>query len=45
MTYELWILLAAGLWGLVHLSAASFAFKSQVGNAYTVVSCFYRCMC
>ena len=36
MTFELWTLMAAGLLGLVHLSAASFAFKAQVGNAYTV---------
>jgi len=36
MTLELWILLAAGFLGLVHLSAASFTFKSQVGNSYTV---------
>lgn len=36
MSYELWVLLAACLLGLVHLSAASFAFKAQVGNAYTV---------
>ena len=36
MTAELWILAAAALLGLVHLSAASFAFKAQVGNAYSV---------
>ncbi|MCA8900769.1 MAG: MAPEG family protein [Hyphomonas sp.] len=36
MTYELWVLLGAVLMGLVHLSAASFSFKAQVGNAYTV---------
>jgi uncharacterized MAPEG superfamily protein len=36
MTIELWILLGAALLGLVHLSAASFAFKAQVGNRYTV---------
>ncbi len=36
MTFELWILLAAALLGIVHLSAASFAFRSQVGNKYTV---------
>lgn len=36
MTLELWILLAAAFLGLVHLSAASFTFKAQVGNAYTV---------
>ena len=36
MTFELYILLAAVLLGLVHLTAASFSFKAQVGNAYTV---------
>ncbi len=36
MIFEFWMLLAASLLGLVHLSAASFAFKAQVGNAYTV---------
>lgn len=36
MTFELWVLLAAALLGLVHLSAASFTFKAQVGNQYTV---------
>ena len=36
MTWELYALLAAVLLGLVHLSAASFAFKAQVGNRYTV---------
>jgi uncharacterized MAPEG superfamily protein len=36
MTSELYTLLAAVLLGLVHLSAASFSFKAQVGNAYTV---------
>jgi uncharacterized MAPEG superfamily protein len=36
MTFELWTLLAASLLGLIHLSAASFMFKAQVGNAYTV---------
>ncbi len=36
MTFELWILLAAALLGLVHLSAASFTFKAQVGNEYTI---------
>lgn len=36
MTFELWMLVAAALLGLVHLSAASFSFKAQVGNAYTV---------
>lgn len=36
MTFELYALGAATLLGLVHLSAASFAFKAQVGNRYTV---------
>lgn len=36
MTLELWMLFGAALLGIVHLSAASFAFKSQVGNRYTV---------
>lgn len=36
MTLELWILLAAGLLGLVHMTVASFTFKAQVGNRYTV---------
>jgi uncharacterized MAPEG superfamily protein len=36
MTIELWSLLLAALLGLVHLSAASFAFKAQVGNRYGV---------
>lgn len=36
MTFELYILVAATALGLVHLSAASFAFKAQVGNRYTV---------
>ena len=36
MTFELWVLLAASLLGLVHLSAASFSFKAQVGNTYSV---------
>lgn len=36
MTLELWMLLAAGLLGLVHIGAASFTFKAQVGNTYTV---------
>ena len=36
MTHDLWILFWAGLLGLVHLSVASFAFKAQVGNAYSV---------
>ena len=36
MTGELYALLAAVLLGLVHLTAASFSFKAQVGNKYTV---------
>ena len=36
MTLELWSLLIASLLGIIHLSAASFTFKAQVGNAYTV---------
>lgn len=36
LTHELWILLATALLGLVHVSLASFAFKSQVGNRYTI---------
>lgn len=36
MTVELYGLLAAVVIGLVHLTAASFSFKSQVGNKYTV---------
>jgi uncharacterized MAPEG superfamily protein len=36
VTPELWILLAAALLGLVQLSVASFTYKAQAGNAYTV---------
>lgn len=36
MDFELYVLMGAVLLGLVHLSAASFAFKAQVGNKYTV---------
>ncbi len=36
MTHDLWILFGACILGLVHLSAASFVFKAQAGNAYTV---------
>ncbi len=36
MTFELWIWLSAALLGLVHMTAASFTFKAQVGNRYTV---------
>lgn len=33
---ELFVLFVAVVWGLVHISADSFSFKAQVGNAYTV---------
>lgn len=36
MSFEAWALFAAMLLGLAHLTAASFTFKAQVGNAYTV---------
>lgn len=36
MSWELWAALLAALLGLVHLSAAAFSFKAQVGNRYTV---------
>lgn len=36
MSVELWTLFGAMILGLVHLSAASFSFKAQVGNRYTV---------
>lgn len=36
LTYEVYILLAAVVLGLVHLSAASFSFMAQVGNKYSV---------
>lgn len=36
MSIESWALFGAMVLGLVHLSAASFAFKAQVGNTYTV---------
>jgi uncharacterized MAPEG superfamily protein len=36
MSLEAWALFGAMVLGLVHLAAASFAFKKQVGNAYTV---------
>lgn len=36
MSIEDWTLFGAMLLGLVHLGAASFAFKAQVGNAYAV---------
>ena len=36
MIIEYWTLLIAAGLGLIHVSAASFAFKAQVGNDYTV---------
>jgi uncharacterized MAPEG superfamily protein len=36
VTFELYALLAATALGLLHLSAASFSFKAQVGNRYMV---------
>jgi uncharacterized MAPEG superfamily protein len=36
MTPELWSLFGMVCLGLVHISADSFSFKAQVGNAYTV---------
>ena len=36
MTIELWMLFGAMVLGLVHLTAASFTFKAQVGNSYGV---------
>jgi uncharacterized MAPEG superfamily protein len=36
LSIELWCLFAAMVLALVHLSAASFAFKAQVGNRYMV---------
>lgn len=36
MSLESWALVGAMVWGLVHVGAASFTFKAQVGNAYTV---------
>jgi uncharacterized MAPEG superfamily protein len=36
MSVELWALFGAMVLGLVHLTGASFTFKAQVGNAYTV---------
>jgi uncharacterized MAPEG superfamily protein len=38
VTVELWILFAVSVLGIVHLTVASFAFKLQVGNKYTVGS-------
>ncbi|HEY4343679.1 MAG TPA: MAPEG family protein [Parvibaculum sp.] len=36
MSLELWCLFGAMILSLVHLTAASFSFKAQVGNRYTV---------
>jgi uncharacterized MAPEG superfamily protein len=36
MSVETWALFGAMILGLVHLTAASFTFKAQVGNAYSV---------
>lgn len=36
MSVEVWTLFGAMVLGLLHLTAASFTFKAQVGNAYTV---------
>lgn len=36
MPLEAWALFGAMVLGLAHLTAASFTFKAQVGNAYTV---------
>ena len=36
MSLETWALFGAMVLGLVHLTAASFTFKAQVGNAYSV---------
>jgi uncharacterized MAPEG superfamily protein len=36
MTPELWSLFAAIVLGVVHVSADSFSYKAQVGNAYTL---------
>jgi uncharacterized MAPEG superfamily protein len=36
MSLEAWALFGAMVLGLVHLTAASFAFKKQVGNTYSV---------
>ena len=36
MSVETWMLFGAMILGLVHLTAASFTFKAQVGNAYSV---------
>jgi len=36
MSVETWALFGAMVLGLLHLTAASFSFKAQVGNAYSV---------
>lgn len=36
MSIQLWCLFVAMILGLVHLTAASFTFKAQVGNSYAV---------
>jgi uncharacterized MAPEG superfamily protein len=36
MTFDLWMLAGGVLLGLIHTGAQSFAYKAQVGNAYTV---------
>lgn len=36
MSVEMWALFGAMVLGLIHLTAASFTFKAQVGNAYAV---------
>ena len=36
MSVEFWCLYGAMVLGLVHMTAASFTFKAQVGNGYTV---------
>jgi uncharacterized MAPEG superfamily protein len=36
MTIELWLLCGAVVLGLIYVGAQSFAFKAQVGNAYSI---------
>ncbi len=36
MTTELWLLFWSGILALVHISAQSFSYKHQAGNAYTM---------
>ncbi len=36
MTTEMWALFGAMVLGLVHMTVASFSFKAQVGNRYSV---------